>query len=190
MLIYQAVGKNGGYHYKIGAMLLDLKDPTRVLARSRKPILEPLAWYENDGLKSGVVYPCGAAIIKDRLFVYYGGADMLVCVASVKLNGFLEELTANHKEAAARAVVETAPPDTKEATAAVQGYCMKCRKTAVIKNPQQVVLKNKRHAVKGVCQPYFMVRASNRSRHNLPANKTWRSIRPRFRATAAGFSVA
>jgi beta-1,2-mannobiose phosphorylase / 1,2-beta-oligomannan phosphorylase len=100
LLIYQAVGNCGEYRYKIGAMLLDLKDPTKVIARSQKPILEPDAWYENQGWKSGVIYPCGAAVIKDRLFVYYGGADMVVCVASAKLNGFLEELVTNHREPA------------------------------------------------------------------------------------------
>jgi predicted GH43/DUF377 family glycosyl hydrolase len=151
LLIYQAVGKNGGYHYKIGAMLLDLKDPTKVLARSKKPILEPTTWYENDGLKSGVIYPCGAVIIKDRLFVYYGGADMLVCVASVKLNGFLDELSANHQESAARSITESAPAETDEVEKPVQGYCLKCRKKAIIKNPNQVVFKNMRRAIKGVC---------------------------------------
>src|SRR5208283_3746855 len=99
LLIYQAVGASDESRYKIGAMLLDLKDPTKVLARTRNPILEPTANYENEGLKSGVVYPCGAVIIKNRLFVYYGGADMVVCVATATLNHFLEELVTNHKEA-------------------------------------------------------------------------------------------
>ena len=99
LLIYQAVGANDESRYKIGAMLLDLKDPTKVLARTKQPILEPVSRYENEGCKSGVVYPCGSVIINDRLFVYYGGADMVVCVASAKLNHFLEELVSNHKEA-------------------------------------------------------------------------------------------
>jgi predicted GH43/DUF377 family glycosyl hydrolase len=72
LIIYQAVGTNDESRYKIGAMLLDLKDPTKVLARTKTPILEPLALYENEGCKFGVVYPCGAVIIDDRLFVYYG----------------------------------------------------------------------------------------------------------------------
>jgi predicted GH43/DUF377 family glycosyl hydrolase len=98
LLIYQAVGANDESRYKIGAMLLDLNDPTKVLARTKQPILEPVATYENEGCKSGVVYPCGAVIINDRLFIYYGGADMVICVASTKLNHFLEELVTNHKE--------------------------------------------------------------------------------------------
>ncbi len=157
LLIYQAVGKNDGYRYKIGAMLLDLKDPTKVLARSRKPILEPNAWYENDGLKSGVVYPCGAAIIKDRLFVYYGGADMVVCTASVKLNGFIEELAENHKTQAAAEPAEekkAIPGEAKkpiEKPPQVQGYCLKCRKVKTIHHPQMVQLKNLRMMIKGIC---------------------------------------
>jgi predicted GH43/DUF377 family glycosyl hydrolase len=151
LLIYQAVGKCDGYRYKIGAMLLDLKDPTKVIARSRKPILEPMARYENEGWKAGVVYPCGAAIINDRLFVYYGGADMVVCVASVKLNGFLEELTTNHKETADRSMMATPPDEAGEMTKPVKGFCLKCQKKRTMKNPRQVVLKNMKRAIKGVC---------------------------------------
>jgi beta-1,2-mannobiose phosphorylase / 1,2-beta-oligomannan phosphorylase len=151
LLIYQAVGRSDGYRYKIGAMLLDLKDPTRVIARSRKPILEPNAWYENAGLKAGVVYPCGAAIIDSHLFVYYGGADMVVCAASVKLNGFVEELSANHQESAAPATKAAPPSETGETMQPVQGFCVKCRRKSVIKNPCQVVLKNMRKAIRGVC---------------------------------------
>jgi predicted GH43/DUF377 family glycosyl hydrolase len=156
LLIYHSVGVNGGYHYKIGAMLLDIKDPTKVLARSKNPILEPAAWYENNGWKGGVVYPCGAAIVKDRLFVYYGGADTVVCVASVKLNGFLEQLTSAHQETAAVSSAEPSPapatePEKEEFEEAVQAYCLKCRKHQLIKYPCLRVLKNKRRAVEGVC---------------------------------------
>jgi beta-1,2-mannobiose phosphorylase / 1,2-beta-oligomannan phosphorylase len=148
LLIYQAVGCNDGYRYKIGAMLLDIKDPTKVLARSRKPILEPNAWYENDGWKAGVVYPCGAAIVKDCLFVYYGGADTVVCAASVKLNGFLEELTTHHQEKTASDTSVSSVDDTEKRET---GYCVKCRQRRSIKYACRVVLKNMRDAVTGVC---------------------------------------
>ena len=78
--------------YKMGAMILDLKDPTKVLYRSAEPILEPEEWYENEGYKSGVVYSCGAVVKDGVLFVYYGGADKVSCVATADLNLFLEEL--------------------------------------------------------------------------------------------------
>ncbi len=92
LLIYQAVDDKEGYRYKVGAMLLDLDDPTKVLYRSRQPIIEPNQWYDNDGFKAGVVYPCGAVIIGDTLFVYYGGADSYVCVATANLENFLHQL--------------------------------------------------------------------------------------------------
>jgi predicted GH43/DUF377 family glycosyl hydrolase len=161
LLIYHAVGACGEYRYKIGAMLLDLKDPTKVLARSRNPILEPEAWYENEGFKAGVVYPCGAAIIGRRLFVYYGGADTYTCVASVLLNGFLEQLAENHKAQVAAEPAEekqVTPQEVKKPVKTpagkpleAQGYCLKCRKVKIIHHPQQVLLKNLRKMIKGVC---------------------------------------
>jgi beta-1,2-mannobiose phosphorylase / 1,2-beta-oligomannan phosphorylase len=151
LLIYHAVGATGDYRYKVGAMLLDIKDPTRVLARSKNPILEPDAWYENNGFKAGVVYPCGAAIIDQRLFVYYGGADTVVCVASVKLNGFLETLVTENKEITVRkTIAEEVPEATKEPLQA-QGYCLKCRKIKTIHNPRRVTMKNMKEMIKGVC---------------------------------------
>ena len=92
LLIYQAVDDKEGHPYKVGAMLLDLDDPSQVLRRSRQPILEPQEWYENDGFKAGVVYPCGAVIVNGTLFVYYGGADSYVCVATADLDQFLQQL--------------------------------------------------------------------------------------------------
>jgi predicted GH43/DUF377 family glycosyl hydrolase len=90
LLIYYAVD-NRDEKYKIGAMLLDLNDPTKVLYRSNKPILEPTEDYENIG-KPGVVYPCGAVVVNNQLFVYYGGADRVVCVATKNLDEFLDQL--------------------------------------------------------------------------------------------------
>ncbi len=92
LLIYHSVGEQDSGRYKIGAMLLDLLDPTKVLHRSQSPILEPEEVYENDGFKAGVIYPCGAVIIDKTLYVYYGAADSYVCVATANLEEFLNEL--------------------------------------------------------------------------------------------------
>lgn len=92
LVIYQAVGDQDAGRYKMGAMLLDQEDPTRVLYRANYPILEPEENYENEGHKFGVVYPCGAVTIKDELFIYYGGADMVVCAARANLSQFLKQL--------------------------------------------------------------------------------------------------
>ena len=85
LLLYHAMDRRDPNRYKVGAMILDLKDPTKVLYRSSRPILEPVERYENQGFKSGVVYVCGAVVKNEELFVYYGGADSVVCVATVNL---------------------------------------------------------------------------------------------------------
>jgi predicted GH43/DUF377 family glycosyl hydrolase len=98
LIIYHAMDHKNADRYRIGAIILDLKDPTKVLYRSKDPILEPEEWYENVGYKSGVVYSCGAVVKPgrrgggDELFVYYGGADKVTCVATVDLDKFLKEL--------------------------------------------------------------------------------------------------
>jgi beta-1,2-mannobiose phosphorylase / 1,2-beta-oligomannan phosphorylase len=92
LVFYHAMESHETHRYKLWAMILDLKDPTKVLYRSIKPILEPDAFYENEGLKSGVIYSCGAIVKGDNLFVYYGGADMVSCLATANLKLFLKEL--------------------------------------------------------------------------------------------------
>lgn len=93
LLIYYATcDQEGASRYLIGAMLLDLNDPTKVLHRSKMPILSPEEKYENEGFKAGIVYPCGAVVIGETLFVYYGGADSHVCVATANLNEFVDKL--------------------------------------------------------------------------------------------------
>jgi len=92
LLIYQAVDDKDPSEYKVGAMLLDLNNPAKVLYRSARPILEPREEYENYGFKAGVVYPCGAVVKDNQLFVYYGGADSYVCVATAPLDRFLHNL--------------------------------------------------------------------------------------------------
>lgn len=97
LLLYHATQKHEPHKYKVGAMLLDLKDPTKVLYRSKHPILSPDMHYENDG-KPGVVYASGAVVRGDELFVYYGGADKVVCVATTPLKKFLEYLITGSTE--------------------------------------------------------------------------------------------
>lgn len=86
LVLYHAYDKKESHiGYKLGALLLDLNDPKKVVARSPAPILVPSEWYENDW-KAGVVYACGAAVKDSQLFVYYGGGDKHVCVAHTPLN--------------------------------------------------------------------------------------------------------
>lgn len=82
------------YKYKVGAMLLDLDDPTKILVRAKTPVLEPDFPYENGG-KPGVVYAAGALIHDGEIRLYYGGGDTVSCVASAPIDEFLEDLLTN-----------------------------------------------------------------------------------------------
>ncbi|PIT96975.1 hypothetical protein COT82_00260 [Candidatus Campbellbacteria bacterium CG10_big_fil_rev_8_21_14_0_10_35_52] len=92
LLFYQAMNANDMSKYKVGAMLLDLNDPTKILHRSQEPILEPEEVYENNGFKVGVVYVSGAVIMRDEILVYYGASDSYVGVAYAPLQEFLTTL--------------------------------------------------------------------------------------------------
>jgi len=92
LVLYHKMERHDSYRYKLWAMILDAKDPTKILYNSIQPILEPDEWYENEGYKSGVVYSCGAVVKDGELFVYYGGADKVSCVATANLDKFLKEL--------------------------------------------------------------------------------------------------
>ena len=92
LTIYYAVDERDDFRYKMGAMLLDLNNPTKVVARSENPILEPTEYYENHLLKWGVIYPCGAVKLHDTLVVYYGGSDTVLCAATASIKPFLETL--------------------------------------------------------------------------------------------------
>ena len=91
LLLYHAQNKREPHKYKLGAMLLDLNNPTKILYRSKHAILSPEMHYENDG-KPGVIYASGAVIRGDDLYVYYGGGDKVVCVATTPLKEFLNYL--------------------------------------------------------------------------------------------------
>lgn len=92
LVFYHAIDEKDSGKYKVGALLLDLKNPRKILFRSEKPILEPEEFYENNGYKGGVVYLSGAVIKDKQLILYYGGADSYVCAASADLGEFLAEL--------------------------------------------------------------------------------------------------
>ena len=70
LLIYHGV--NESHVYRAGAALLDLNDPSKVLGRTKRPILEPKEPYEKYGDVNNVVFPTGACIMDGKLLVYYG----------------------------------------------------------------------------------------------------------------------
>ena len=78
--------------YSLGALLLDARDPSRVIARSREPILEPEATYEREGFFGRVVFTCGLLTDDDRVRIYYGAADEVTAVADLSLDAILSGL--------------------------------------------------------------------------------------------------
>lgn len=91
LLLYHGVSKIDR-HYRVGAMILDLNNPEKILARAKYPILEPRDEFEKIGLVNNVVFPCGAVVVKNRLFVYYGGADQAIGMATIRLKKLLDYL--------------------------------------------------------------------------------------------------
>lgn len=79
--------------YAIGALLLDLDDPTRVLAALPEPLLVADV-SERDGYVPNVVYSCGALRHGDTLIIPYGASDAFIRVAEVHLPALLDRLVA------------------------------------------------------------------------------------------------
>jgi predicted GH43/DUF377 family glycosyl hydrolase len=92
LVIYHGLGDDK--YYRLGAMLLDLEDPYKVIARTSEPIFEPTEWYELKGCHNykGVVFPCGNIIIDGKLIVYYGGADKYIGAAWCELDEIMNFL--------------------------------------------------------------------------------------------------
>ncbi len=83
--------------YAIGAILLDLHDPTRVIGRLREPLLSPND-NEREGYVPNVVYSCGGVVHGDRLILPYAMSDYASGIATVGLDGLLETLLRNGPE--------------------------------------------------------------------------------------------
>jgi predicted GH43/DUF377 family glycosyl hydrolase len=93
LLIYHGVKETvAGALYRVGAALLDLEEPSRVIGRSPNWILGPREPYERTGDVPNAVFPCG--LIHDcasgQLRLYYGAADTTICVATAMLDELLE----------------------------------------------------------------------------------------------------
>lgn len=80
-------------HYAIGALLLDGEDPTRVLARSSRPVLAPEEPYERNGLFNDTVFTCGHLDLGDgRIRLYYGAADSVIAAADFDVREIVASL--------------------------------------------------------------------------------------------------
>ncbi len=78
--------------YCLGAVLLDEKEPWKVIARSEQPILEPQEKYETGGFFGNVVFSCGALCEDGIIKIYYGAADTFLCYAEIELEEVLKSL--------------------------------------------------------------------------------------------------
>lgn len=79
--------------YRLGAALLDLQDPTRVLARTASFLMEPETYYERFGLYiPNVIFPTGAVLHDDVIRLYYGVCDTAIALATAPLEQVLERL--------------------------------------------------------------------------------------------------
>ncbi len=89
LLLYHGVLTSAnGFVYSMGAALLDLDEPWKVIARGRDYLLSPQVDYEQVGDVPNVVFPCAALVDEatDRLTIYYGGADTVTCMAHGRIS--------------------------------------------------------------------------------------------------------
>jgi predicted GH43/DUF377 family glycosyl hydrolase len=90
LLLYHAVDDN--FVYRGSVALLDLENPSKVIARIPYPILEPEEEYELNGDVKNVVFPEGGYIHNGELSIYYGAADKYIALAKIKVEELLNEL--------------------------------------------------------------------------------------------------
>lgn len=85
-------GANAEHFYCLGAFLMDLDDPSKVIARTIAPIMIPTEEYELSGFFGHVVFTNGHLVNGDELTIYYGAADEFVCGARFSINEILSML--------------------------------------------------------------------------------------------------
>ena len=79
--------------YRLGALLLSLINPEKILGKLPYPILEPTEKYEREGQRPETIFSCGSVVIRGKLFIYYGAADEVIGVATIDLDQLLEALS-------------------------------------------------------------------------------------------------
>jgi predicted GH43/DUF377 family glycosyl hydrolase len=91
-------GANRQHQYCLGAFLLDLNDPSKVIARTEVPIMAPSTTYELSGFFGNVVFTNGHIVHPDgdTITIYYGASDEFVCGAQFSINEICSLLKYNH----------------------------------------------------------------------------------------------
>lgn len=85
-------GANETHRYCLGALLLDLNDPSIVIARSEQPIMEPTEEYELTGFFGNVIFTNGHIVNDDIIHLYYGASDEVICGADLSITEILNSL--------------------------------------------------------------------------------------------------
>jgi len=88
MFYHGVINTCNGFRYSMGAALLDLENPDKVLYRSKPYLLAPAAPYELMGDVPNVVFPCAALNEENKVAVYYGAADTVVGMSF----GYMDEI--------------------------------------------------------------------------------------------------
>ncbi|TSJ36356.1 glycosidase [Mucilaginibacter corticis] len=86
-------GANAENQYCLGAFLMDLNDPSKVIGRTQEPIMVPTEAYELSGFFGYVVFTNGHVVDGDELTIYYGAADEFVCGARFSIREIMTKLT-------------------------------------------------------------------------------------------------
>ncbi len=89
LMIYCPENATKGPLWTIGAALLDLKNPRKILAQTVEPILTPETESELKGVVNNVTFPEGAVVVGNDLFVYYGSGDQGICLATCNINDLI-----------------------------------------------------------------------------------------------------
>jgi predicted GH43/DUF377 family glycosyl hydrolase len=93
LLIYHTIERSTeGLTYRACAALVDLENPTKVIGRLKEPLFSPKEPWEKIGRVNNVVFPSGAVIKNERLYIYYGAADTCIGAKSVEINDLIQEL--------------------------------------------------------------------------------------------------
>lgn len=89
-MLYHGVDAKGVY--RVGAVLLDLENPEKVIARTKDFLMEPDRDFELCGIYEGCVFPTGAVVREDTLYVYYGCADQYIGLATCDFEEMIDYL--------------------------------------------------------------------------------------------------
>ena len=81
-MLYHGVDDAG--IYRVGAVMMDLKNPCKIIARTKDFIMEPEFEYECQGIYNGCVFPTGTVVKDGILYVYYGCADKYISLATIE----------------------------------------------------------------------------------------------------------